>query len=68
MNCPLCHAFSSVIRTNGSRRRRECSNCKYRWSTVELAEPEFKRLRRVAEVAAGMTDVLREDYVAELAR
>ena len=49
MNCPLCRADGSVIRTDGNRRRRECVNCRYRWNTVELAEAEVKRLRRVAE-------------------
>jgi transcriptional regulator NrdR family protein len=64
VNCPLCRTDSSVIRTDGDRRRRECVNCKYRWNTVELAEPEVKRLRRVAEAAADMTNVLRDNCVA----
>jgi transposase-like protein len=68
MNCPLCHAESLVIRTDGNRRRRECVNCKYRWSTLELGEPEIRRLRRVAEAASNLTDVLRQEYVAELSR
>jgi transcriptional regulator NrdR family protein len=68
MNCPLCHADTLVIRTDGNRRRRECVNCRYRWNTVELAEPEVNRLRRVAEVAAEMTNALRENGVAELSR
>jgi transcriptional regulator NrdR family protein len=57
-----------VIRTDGNRRRRECVTCRYRWSTVELAEPELRRLRRVAEVASGLTDLLRADYVVDLPR
>jgi transcriptional regulator NrdR family protein len=68
MDCPLCHADSLVIRTDGNRRRRECVNCRYRWNTVELAEPEVNRLRRVAEVASGLTDLLRADYVADVPR
>jgi hypothetical protein len=68
VNCPLCHAASSVIRTDGNRRRRECVTCRYRWNTVELADPELKRLRRLAEVAADLTEVLRGDHVAELQR
>jgi transcriptional regulator NrdR family protein len=68
MNCPLCLADSVVIHTDGNHRRRECVNCRYRWTTVELAEQELKRLRRVAEVAADLTATLREDYVANLPR
>jgi transcriptional regulator NrdR family protein len=68
MDCLLCHADSLVIRTDGNRRRRECVNCRYRWNTVELAEAEVNRLRRVAEVAADMTDALRENCIAELSR
>ena len=68
MNCHLCLADSVVIHTDGNRRRRECTICKYRWSTVELAEPELKRLRRVADVVADLTNVLREDYIANLPR
>jgi len=68
MNCPLCHADSSVIRTDGNRRRRECVNCKYRWSTLELGELEISRLRRVAEVASSLTVILRDKYVPDLSR
>jgi transcriptional regulator NrdR family protein len=68
MNCHLCLADSVVIHTDGNRRRRECVNCRYRWTTVELVERELKRLRRVAEVVADLTDTLREDYVANLPR
>jgi Zn ribbon nucleic-acid-binding protein len=68
MNCPLCHADSLVTHTDGNRRRRECVNCKYRWTTAELAEQELRRLRRVAEVAANLTETLRDDYVANLPR
>jgi Zn ribbon nucleic-acid-binding protein len=68
VNCPLCRADTLVIHTDGNRRRRECVNCKYRWTTVELSERELKRLRRVAKVAADLTDTLREDYVANVPR
>jgi transposase-like protein len=68
MNCPLCHADGLVIHTDGTRRRRECVTCRYRWTTVELAEQELRRLRRVADVAAELTAALRGDYVANLPR
>ena len=69
MSCPICqYGDSRVLHTNGARRRRECVNCRYRWTTVELAEGELRRLRRVAEVASDLTDKLREDYVANLPR
>jgi len=68
MNCPLCQAESLVIHTDANRRRRECVRCKYRWSTLEIGEPEIRRLRRVAEAASSLTDALRQEYVAELPR
>lgn len=40
MMCPNCGCWSAVIRTretpgNGKRRRRECPECGYRFSTIE---------------------------------
>ena len=44
MNCPICNKTTKVIDTRlssegtGIRRRRECTGCEYRFSTVEEVE------------------------------
>jgi hypothetical protein len=40
----------------------------YRRTTAGLAEQEVRRLRLVAEVAANLTETLRDDYFANLPR
>lgn len=44
MNCPKCGGRSAVIecraKSYGFRRRRECRDCKHRWSTIEIICPE----------------------------
>lgn len=40
MKCPLCGAWSSVLQTNGVRRRRECAN-NHRFNTIEQVVESF---------------------------
>lgn len=42
MNCPACNCKTKIVDSRrtpdgGTRRRRECTNCKHRFSTVEIA-------------------------------
>lgn len=38
MKCPICNAWTHVLRTDGTRRRRECAN-EHRFTTRETADP-----------------------------
>lgn len=45
MKCPVCNSPTRVTTTywnkgNSNRRRRECTNCKYRFTTREHLQPE----------------------------
>lgn len=39
MSCPVCEAWTQVLRTDGLQRRRECANG-HRFNTVEVVVPE----------------------------
>ena len=52
MNCPACqHPRSRVVDTRQAKRRRECCQCKIRWTTTEIlaagtiAPPALKKRR-----------------------
>ena len=45
MNCPKCNADTKVIDRRGERRRRECVECKHRFSTVELLAERGRTLK-----------------------
>lgn len=45
MKCQRCNGGSRVIATREPKRRRECTTCGYRWSTVELSAEEVGKLR-----------------------
>lgn len=49
--CPACHKTKSEVSSSRPvraiiRRRRVCSACGHRWSTVEISEAVFKSLVR----------------------
>jgi hypothetical protein len=54
VNCSLCGHDSKVVESRPTtdnrtlRRRRECLNCRYRWTTYEVAEEAY-RLGQVLE-------------------
>ena len=51
MNCPNCGSPETrVRRTDGDHRKRECTNCRHRWTTVEVHAARFE----AAEAVAGM--------------
>jgi hypothetical protein len=47
MNCPKCNGATSIdesrIIRDGKRRRRTCSQCKYKFATMEVLTDEIKR-------------------------
>lgn len=49
MKCPVCGAETEVVNSRSIdvdcvRRRRECVECKYRFSTLEYEEEVIKRM------------------------
>lgn len=51
MNCPTCqHPDSRVIDSRGDRRRRECLNCRHRWTTIELMAATADAAERITKV------------------
>lgn len=61
MKCPICNAWTQVLRTDGTRRRRECAN-EHRFTTREAAESEpvpWTKLVRTLMAERGR-QVLRE--------
>lgn len=53
MTCPKCNAKARVIETRCEddyvRRRRVCSECNYRFFTVEIDEDFYERLANAKE-------------------
>jgi hypothetical protein len=47
MNCPLCQGATAVYESrvvpDGKRRRRQCSQCKHRFTTMEVMHDEMQR-------------------------
>lgn len=64
MICPLCqHAESRIVRTDAAateiRRRRECLQCRHRWTTYERTEAALSLLDRIAETARPLAELVR---------
>lgn len=63
MNCPICrHADSRVIHTDADateiKRRRECLQCRHRWTTFERTQAELERLDKIREAVRPLADLL----------
>jgi hypothetical protein len=72
MNCPKCGSKALVIDSRnsnpGKRRRRECKECGWRFSTIETVLPESKqselgRIRKLKHIAAKKK--LKKSFVAK---
>jgi transcriptional regulator NrdR family protein len=62
--CPVCqHAESRVLRTDAYdeciKRRRECSQCRHRWTSVEVPEADIKLLDNLLERLKPVRELLR---------
>jgi hypothetical protein len=54
MHCHICHSTNVVVlesRFNGStqRRRRQCSDCTYKFTTYEITDEEYQLLKTRAK-------------------
>lgn len=56
MNCPVCSADSRVIKTDATVRRRECTRCKYRFTTAEVLKDELERRERLIGDAQALAE------------
>lgn len=51
MNCPTCHGETIVLQTVAPDRRRRCTRCGQRFTTVEVLKDDHQRLQEaVADV------------------
>lgn len=50
MNCPLCSHDSRVIDGRGTTRRRECTHCRHRWTTVEVVKTQADKWERLEKI------------------
>lgn len=61
IECPLCHSETMVVRTDGAERRRECTKCFHRFTTVEQDKELWMRvqkaLARMKEAASSVLGI-----------
>jgi transcriptional regulator NrdR family protein len=62
MECPKCHGATSVsqsrIVNDGKRRRRECSQCHYKFTTIEVCVEDLDRYESVLRKIKTTTNML----------
>ena len=65
MYCPQCHADDNHVidsrfseKMNSARRRRECDNCGFRFTTYEIASTDFDKIK----------DIIKEDLKESFVR
>ena len=60
MNCPICKGALRAIRTRDSDdtilRRRECTICGHRLSTIELTESDYRVMVELARMARALAE------------
>lgn len=60
INCPKCQTASAVrdSRPIGKtiRRRRECKQCRFRWSTFEISAEYMGAIRKITSAARDMIE------------
>ncbi len=58
MNCPICKADTYVQSTTGQERRRKCTGCGERFTTVEVLKVEHQRREALLEDARELAEKL----------
>lgn len=60
VNCPICQQDTIVLTTAAPDRRRKCTACGHRFTTVEVVKEEHQRLQdavdQVRQVAERLKD------------
>lgn len=60
MNCPLCDSDSRVLTKEGVTRRRECTKCFHRYTTVERLKEEEERLQEAVQTVREVAEKLKD--------
>lgn len=63
MHCPVCqHPENLVLRTETRetviRRRRECCQCRHRWTTFETSSDVSEKLNQIKEIVPKLADLI----------
>lgn len=57
--CPVCHDDrNAIVEHRGTRRRRECSQCRHRWTTYEVPAERLEQLETIEQHAAAIADAM----------
>lgn len=59
MNCPVCRQPSVVLKTLESERRRRCTACGHRFTTVEKLKDEERRQREAVQTVLEAAERLK---------
>lgn len=46
IECPVCNSETKVVRTDGAERRRRCTRCLHRFTTVEQEKDTVTKVQR----------------------
>jgi transcriptional regulator NrdR family protein len=57
--CPVCnHREAPIVEHRGIRRRRECGECRHRWTTYEISAARLEFLETLEQHASAMADAI----------
>jgi transcriptional regulator NrdR family protein len=60
MICPVCNSEKTrVLESRQKRRRRECSHCRHRWTTIEVEERRYVAALDAAAKVIELADALK---------
>lgn len=60
MNCRICPGETIVLETRGSERRRHCTACGHRFTTVEVLKDERRRELAAVQVVKEAAERLKD--------
>lgn len=60
MNCPICSHDTRIVRTDGTERRRQCTQCGNRFNTTEVLTAWQKRTEELVESAKALAEKITE--------
>lgn len=59
MNCPICRQDTIVLTTVAPDRRRKCTTCGHRFTTVEVLKEDHQRLQAAVEDVRAVAERLK---------
>lgn len=59
MNCPICRSDTRVLKTMASERRRQCSGCGHRFTTIERLKEDDQRLQEAVQTVREAAEKLK---------